>query len=313
MATFSQEVRDQLSGIPVKPVHCRRAELAALIGQMGSFALPSRGVIFLVLQSDSFAAVRRADFLLRSLSGTQPEVTALRSRQWKEPLYTLIVREQEPLRRLLTETGFLTAGGALREAEARVPARLLERECCRRAWLRGLFLAAGSVSDPHRSYHMEWTPGSEERCAQLREILAGFGLEAGVTDRRGNPAVYLKKAEAVSDALSLMGAFRSRLELEDIRILRGVRGDVNRQVNCETANLKKIAGAGADQIGAIRKIDAGPGLLSLPDTLREIAVLRLENPDASLEELGQMADPPLGKSGVNHRLRRLKQIAETLG
>ena len=146
----------------------------------------------------------------------------------------------------------------------------------------------------------------------MKRLLEGFGIPCRITHRKGTPVVYMKEAEAISDFLSVVGASRSRLEWENVRIIRSIQGEVNRRVNCETANLKKTADAGMDQVRAIRRIERARGLRSLPDQLRTIAELRLEHPDVSLQELGTLLDPPLGKSGVNHRMRKIMDIADQL-
>ena len=310
--SFSRETKENLSVLPVKPEHCRKAELAVLLSGLGCYALPRRGVIFLVLQSDNLPALRRADFLLRTLYHCVPEVSRMKDPGWLSPLYTVVVREQEAIRRMLTELGYMNGQGALRELETPVPGKLLQRECCRKAFLRASFLLQGTISDPKRSYHLEWNTAVPERAEQIREVLDSLGLHGRISGRKNGFMVYIKEAEQISDALAHMGAFKSRLALEDIRIYRGIQGEVNRQTNCDTANLRKIADAGTDQAAAIRKIEEKAGLASLPRDLYDMAVLRLEHPDASLEELGAMLDPPLGKSGVNHRLRKLRAIAAEL-
>lgn len=189
---------------------------------------------------------------------------------------------------------------------------LLKKECCRRAFLRGAFLAIGSMSDPTKSYHLEFVCNREEDAFLLRDLMEGFSIEAKVTSRKKYSILYLKEGTAISDLLNVMGAHVALMEFENDRIVKSVRGSINRQVNCETANIAKTAQAAARQAEDIRLIEEVMGLENLPDALREIAVVRLSEPEATLQELGDMLDPPVGKSGVNHRLRKLGQIAENL-
>ena len=189
---------------------------------------------------------------------------------------------------------------------------LLRRTCCRRAFLRGAFLECGSVSDPERSYHLEFVCTDRDRAEALTAVLARCGIEAGRTRRRKNEIVYVKDSSRISDLLGMMGASVSLLEFENARIVREVRGSVNRQVNCETANINKTAGAAARQVADILFIDRTVGLGVLPKGLDETARVRLEYQEATLQELGELMDPPVGKSGVNHRLRRISAIAEKL-
>ncbi len=180
----------------------------------------------------------------------------------------------------------------------------------KRAFLRERFVAAGSVSDPTRSYHFEIVGGDD--ADTIAYILESYGLDAKVTDRKGRQVVYLKEGEQIADALALMGARGSVMAFQNARVEREVRGSINRRVNCETANIKKTVSASVRQIEDIRLIEEQRGLASLPDNLREIAQKRLEYPDTPLAELGGLLDPPVGKSGVNHRLRRIGDIAESI-
>lgn len=312
MTSFSALTKDALSVLPVKALHCRKAELSAIAACIGLVDFDEADRLLFVLQSESKPVMARADYLLRTLTDDAPEVSAVRGAGVRAPVFTLIVRKPETVKALLRDLGFLTAKGVLREFSAPAPKGLFDRECCQRAFLRGAFLASGYIRDPNADYHVELLAQSEARAEELKSLLEGFSLPARITHRKGAPVVYLKEAEAVSDFLSLIGASKSRLEMENIRILRSIQGDVNRRVNCETANLKKTADAGMDQVRAIEKIAREKGLRSLPEQLREIAQARLEYPDVSLKELGNLLDPPLGKSGVNHRMRKLMEIAESI-
>lgn len=191
------------------------------------------------------------------------------------------------------------------------PYALLTKRCCKCAFLRGAFIAAGTISDPDRSYHLEFLCRNRLQAETLCGILSDIGVNAKTIQRKKYLVVYVKDSEMISDVLGSMGARISLLELENKRIIRGTRGVVNRRVNCETANINRTATAAAAQIAAIKKIEKYKGLSSLPDGLDEIAELRLEYPAATLQELGQMLDTPIGKSGVNHRLRKIIEISET--
>ena len=184
--------------------------------------------------------------------------------------------------------------------------------CCMRSYVRGAFLGGGSVTDPKSAYHLEFVTRFDEQAKKLAEILNGSSIAAKITRRKGLYTVYIKECEAIADALGFMGAHSGGLELYSVQVEKELRNRINRRVNCETANTEKTARAASKQIVAIKKIkDAGKwGTLS--ETLREIGELRAENPDISLKELGDMTNPPIGKSGVNHRLDRLIKFAESL-
>ena len=190
--------------------------------------------------------------------------------------------------------------------------RLIQNTCCKRAFLRGAFLAAGSLSDPEKAYHLEFAVLSEGFASFIREMLAFFELEAKIVRRKRYFVVYIKEGSQIVELLGLMGAHISLMQLENVRIVKEMRNSVNRKVNCETANLNKTVSAAVRQAEDIRYIQEKIGLDKLPMDLEETARLRLEHTEASLKELGDMLSPKVGKSGVNHRLRKLSQIADDL-
>ena len=184
--------------------------------------------------------------------------------------------------------------------------------CCFRSYVRGAFLGGGSVTDPKSAYHLEFVTRYDEQAKKLAGILNDSGIAAKITRRKGLYTVYIKECEAIADALGLMGAHGGGLELYSVQVEKELRNRINRRVNCETANTDKTARAASKQIAAIRKIKDAGKWESLPETLKEMGELRAENPDVSLKELGDMTNPPIGKSGVNHRLDRLIKFADSL-
>lgn len=188
----------------------------------------------------------------------------------------------------------------------------IERTCCKRAFLRGAFLCVGSISDPEKSNHLEFVCNDEESAELLKGYMAEFDVTAKTVRRKKYFVVYLKDGEEIVDLLNVMGAHVSLMEFENQRILKEISNSVNRRVNCETANIAKTVTASAKQVEDIILIRDTGGFQKLPQNLREMAQVRIDYPDASLKELGSYLDPPVGKSGVNHRLRRLSEIAEKL-
>ena len=184
--------------------------------------------------------------------------------------------------------------------------------CCRRAYIRGAFISVGSVNDPEKNYHMEFVLADKFVAEQLRELINSFELDAKVVERKDHYVVYLKEGEQIVDLLNVMEAPLALMDLENVRIVKEMRNDINRKVNCETANLNKVVGAAVKQLEDIDYIEETIGLSRLPEQLEEIARLRLEYPDKSLKELGSFLSTPVGKSGVNHRLRKISNIAEML-
>lgn len=196
--------------------------------------------------------------------------------------------------------------------EQRADGLLVQNVCCKRAFIRGAFLASGSMSDPNKFYHFEIVCRTKEQAKQLQQLMNGFETDAKIVERKGHYVVYLKEGSQIVDMLNVMEAYVSLMNLENVRIIKEMRNSVNRKVNCETANISKTVNAAVKQLEDIEFIRSKMGLDQLPQNLREIALLRLEYPEAALKELGNYLTPPVGKSGVNHRLRKLAEIADDL-
>ena len=189
----------------------------------------------------------------------------------------------------------------------------LEKTCCKRAFIRGAFLEAGSITDPNKAYHLEIVAKTLEQAKFLQQVINdGFDLNAKIVERKEHFVVYIKEGEEIVEMLNIMEGFVSLMNLENVRILKEMRNSINRKVNCETANLLKTINSASKQVQDIEYIKETVGLSHLPSNLQEMASVRLENPNASLKELGELLDPPVGKSGVNHRLRKIAEIAEKL-
>jgi len=183
-------------------------------------------------------------------------------------------------------------------------------DCCSRAYLRGAFLGNGFVSNPQKSYHLELVAHSEAHANFLIALMHRYGLQAKINERKNQPVVYLKNSDQISDFLGLIGAHKALLDLESVKIYKLSSNIANRGYNCDIANTNKVVDTGTRQAAAAKALVAAVGYEKLPESLREIAQLRIENPEASLQELADMMEPPLSKSGVNHRLRKLEQLAE---
>ena len=222
------------------------------------------------------------------------------------------VSDDADARRVLLAARLLDDRGEVGENLSVVGNLVIQNPCCRRAFIRGAFLAAGSISDPERFYHFEIACTVRAKAEQLQAIIATFGIDARIVVRKKYYVVYIKEGSQIVDILNVMEAPVALMELENIRILKEMRGQVNRQVNCETANINKTVSAAVRQIEDIVYIRDTVGLDSLPPNLEEIAKARLEKPEATLKELGESLESPVGKSGVNHRLRKLSILAEEL-
>ena len=193
-----------------------------------------------------------------------------------------------------------------------VDPRIVQKDCCKKSFIRGAFIAAGSISDPNKFYHYEIVCDYEEDAECLKDMLCFFNLDAKITQRKNSYIVYMKEGSNITDALNLMGAYVSQMDLYNVMILKEMRNDVNRKVNCETANLNKTISAAVKQTRDIEYIRDTVGLSSLKEGLYQVAKIRLEHQDMNLKDIGALLDPPVGKSGVNHRLRKISELADEI-
>lgn len=292
--SFSGDVKRELGKQYSKGRHCQLAELAAILEMVGRV---QEKPCILEITSDNMVVLEKYAVLMRQLF--EVDIT--------KPLEGNIVEK------ILTTLKFFKEDGlSLPLDEQRVDGLLVQNVCCKRAFIRGAFLASGSMSDPNKSYHFEIVCRTMEQAEQLQQLMNGFETEAKIVERKGHYVVYLKEGSQIVDMLNVMEAYISLMNLENVRILKEMRNSVNRKVNCETANISKTVNAAVKQLEDIELIRSKLGLDQLPQNLREMALIRLEYPEAALKELGNYLTPPVGKSGVNHRLRKLAEIAEDL-
>ena len=307
--SFTAEVKEELSRVETPRSCCPRAELAALMRVEGTIHIAGGERFRLEMATETAPVARKAIKLMHSLYGLKTELTVRRSVLHKTNNYLITVPSQPALAPALTDLGILDEAGGLTYG---VPPRLVRKDCCAVSYLRGAFLGGGFVADPHGDFHFELTAETELHARDLVGLMARFGIEARVTRRRGLFAVYLKGAEPIVTFLALVGAHRALLRTEDVRIIKSMRNDVNRLVNAETANLQKSADAAIAQVEDIRYLADLHGMSWLPPALQELARLRLDHPDVSIRELGEYAVPPLSKSAVYHRIRRIESLAAEL-
>jgi len=305
--SFSSEVKEELVGQVSPSRHCQIAELAAIFCYNGEIRRNEDGRSVLYIHTENTHVLRKCFTLLEKSFNISTDVVGKGS-------CFLEVREEVQVRKLLQAFKLTEPDGSpLREGEQSVVNPLLiKNACCRRAFLRGVYLAAGSMSDPEKSYHMEFVCEDLAQARQLQEIIGDFDIEARIIIRKNHFVVYMKEGAGIVDLLNVIGAHVSLMNLENLRIIKEMRNSINRRVNCETANITKTVNASAKQIEDIKLIQTTIGFKGLQENLQEIAEIRLEYPDATLKELGQYLNPPVGKSGVNHRLRKLSEIAEEI-
>lgn len=305
--SYASQVKKELTGLTVHKDNAQ-AELMALIRMNGSLGIANQQMV-LSVQTESPAIARRIYSLLKDFYNVESEIVVRRKMKLKKN-NTYVVRLRYHVKELLTELGILD-GFHIME---RVPVQLLKNDLMIQSYLRGAFLAGGSVNNPETSrYHLEIYSLYEEHNEMIAEMINHFQLNARTTARRSGYIVYLKEAEKIADFLQLIGATNSMLEFENIRIVRDMRNSVNRLVNCENANMDKVANAANRQVANIQFIDQHVGLNNIPEKLRESAMTRLAHPEVSLKELGELVPGgPISKSGVNHRLRKLNAYADKI-
>ncbi|WP_258360922.1 DNA-binding protein WhiA [Moorella sulfitireducens (nom. illeg.)] len=288
--SFSYETKEELARVKKRRSCCTEAELVAILRLAKLPPLPGGEGVLLV--TPHAATARRVYSLARAALGLPVQVNTERRGGKGRPVF-----------KVLTPAGREALNDWL-AARKGVP----EHQCCRAAYLRGTFLVAGSVNKPAATHHLEFLIEGEEEAARLKDIMQHLDLQPRLSRRQRSLVLYLKDSEQIVRALSLMGAHSAVLAYENVLIFKEMRNRVNRLVNCETANLSKTVETGLRQVENIRYLVATLGWEGLPASLQEIAALRLQHPEASLKELGEMLVPPVGKSGVNHRLRRLENL-----
>lgn len=311
--SFSSNVKDELIRLPLGKPCCMLSELSALTRTSGSLSMHGLGRILVSFRVENAALARRIFLLLRTQLQVTPKLYFVQhARLGGRRTCVLTLGDQDSQKLLLAlhmvekdEEGHVS----FKRTSPRHP---MTRQCCRRAFLRAAFLGAGTMTTPEKAYHLEWRADNESLLKELQRLLDKAGLPVHTSVRRGSPVVYFKGAQQVTDALALMGASGSVLEMENIRISKQMRGSANRAINCDEHNSDRMVNAAAEQVEAIKQISIHQGLSSLPPALYAAARLRLDNPELSLTELGQMLDPPVGKSGMNHRMRRLMELARTM-
>lgn len=275
--SFSSDIKEELARQHSKAKHCQIAELSAMIMQEGRISMNPFSLSFETenpILLEKYAILMRRAF---DIDVSKP----LESHDCKK-----IVEAIQGL--------------------------YLEKTCCKRAFIRGAFMASGSMTDPNKGYHFEIVCRTQAQASRLQELMKEFETEPKVVERKNYYVVYLKEGSQIVDMLNVMEAYVSLMNLENVRILKEMRNTVNRKVNCETANISKTVNAAVKQISDIEYIRDTEGLDSLPLPLREMAMVRLEYPEAPLKDLGKYMDPPVGKSGINHRLRKLAAVADAI-
>lgn len=301
--SFSSDVKSELSEYFEPNRHCSISELSAIILYDGLIFLKD-DKFSLKFQSENKPILKKCFTILSNVFKINSEIVFENNKN-----YTIFIEDDNIARKILFSTGFLDANGNRGNF---VNPLVYSSLCCKRAYIRGCFLCRGSLCNPEKNYHLEFVNNDIHNAKVLMNIINSFEIESKIVERKGHYVVYIKDGEQIVDMLNIMNAHKSLMNLENVRILKDVRNNVNRIVNCETANLNKVVSASVKHREAIEYIAQTIGFDKLPAQLKQMAEIRLEYPDSSLKELGEMLNPPVGKSGVNHRLKKIAAIADSL-
>ncbi|CAM4327065.1 DNA-binding protein WhiA [Jeotgalicoccus halotolerans] len=305
--SFASEMKNELTRIEVDEC-CMKSELSALIKMNGAVSYFD-GQWVINVQTENAAIARRIFSLIKNVYKIEIDLLVRKKMKLKKN-NVYICRIKKESKEVLEDLKIFS-GGVLTNT---ITDEITEKECCRRSYLRGAFLAGGSVNNPETSaYHLEIASLYEEHAEAVTKLMNRYELNAKYIDRKRGYIIYLKEAEKIAEFLSLIGGYQALLKFEDIRIVRDMRNSVNRLVNCETANLNKTINAAMRQVENIKFIDEEIGIDELPERLREVARIRVEHQDMTLKEIGEaVSTDTISKSGINHRLRKLDEIADKL-
>lgn len=311
--SFSKKVKEELSRQISEARHCQIAEITAIISLCGDVIINERNQYFIKIHTENLTVARKYFILIRKSFAISAEISVRRNQSLKKNnIYTVWIKDAASSMKVLKAAKLIDESGDIREEMSVTDNLVVQNSCCKRAFIRGAFLAYGSMSDPAKNYHFELVASTEAKAEQLKDIIHSFHIEAKIVERKKHYVVYVKEGSQIVDLLNIMEAHIALMELENVRILKEMRNSINRQVNCETANINKTVIAASKQIDDIIYIRDTIGFGDLSKGLEEIARLRIEQQEASLKELGALLNPPIGKSGVNHRLRKLSMIADSL-
>jgi hypothetical protein len=311
--SFSKEVKDELSKQLSSARHCQIAELSALISLCGRIIITEKDQYILKIHTENITVARKYFTLIKKTFNINTEISVRRNSYLKKgKMYSLIIMEHDIVIKVLQATKLIDEFKEIGENLSVLDNLVIQNVCCKRAFIRGAYLATGSMSDPQKTYHFEIVAPNEPKAMQIQDIINSFDMDSKIVKRKKYFVVYVKEGSQIVDLLNIMEAHVALMNLENVRILKEMRNSINRQVNCEAANINKTVLAATKQIEDIIYIKNQMGFSNLSEGLEEIATLRIEYPEASLKELGALLNPPIGKSGVNHRLRKLSILADNL-
>ncbi len=297
--SFTIDVKNELCNEFPTSRCCIRAHLAGIALFCGASVFEDGTNIFRMRTESEIVAQRIVDLCIELLD-SEPEVTKTGK------IYAIDIKENPE--RFLSELGLLQNG----VVRFLINPFIVHDDCCKASFVSGAFLGGGYVKTPKNGYHFEIKTHYHDLSRDLAQIMTDIGFEPKTVTRKAEFVSYIKQSDVICDILGLFGATEAMFELCNVKIFNDMKNKVTRRANCDIANINKSVAAATEQISAINKIKEKRGLSSLPDVLEEMAKLRIENPDANLKELGELVNPPISKSGVNHRLKKIIKIAEEL-
>ena len=305
--SFSSDMKSELSVIPATDMCCACAELSAIIAFSGKLRKGESGYVLSVITENAKVAQRVYD-LIKIVFGITSKILISKS---KSSSYCVCVKGDEDILRILKTLDLIPQDSSIDQIIGiTLNLELMDKKCCKKAFVRGAFVAAGAMINPEKNYHLEFVTHRYRLHKQFSQILSDFGLTPKTVIRKSNYVLYFKNSEDIADVLAIVGASGAMMEYQNTRIYKELRNVANRRMNCDMANLEKTMNAAEKQINAIKKLMDKGVFPTLSDQLRQVAELRIENSDVSLSDIGKMLNPPIGKSGVNHRLRKIVEIAE---
>jgi hypothetical protein len=307
--SFSSDCKEELCRVACDKSCCRLAELSALYMTLGALSLLGRGQLCVQFTVESPAIARRVFVLLQKEAQIASQLHYVTHARFGGHRKCVLTVGPHHAPALLLRLGMMEpAPESAPVLRATAPRLRLTRDCCRRAFLRGALLGCGTLSNPEQNYHLEFAVRDDALRLAIAKCLQSLGVPVKQTQRRGAVSLYVKQCDHIATVLTAAGAHQAVTTLESIRVQRQVMGTVNRAMNCDAFNLQKQMDANQRQLASITRLLAGERIAALPPALQEVASARIQYPDMNLTELGQTLSPPVGKSGVNHRLRRLMQI-----
>lgn len=312
--SFAAETKNELAHIVPEKKCCMLAEIAGFIRMCGSIRLAGGGKFKILTTTEYPAIARHYKKLIKEYFDVDAALEIEQGNALKKGRYYLLSIGPENLsEQILRETGILMVKEGMNYISDGIYTGLIKTKCCRKAYLRGVFLASGTISDPEKSYHIEFICSSQILASDVKKLINSFvDLHAKVLQRKKSYVVYVKDSEQIIDILAIMGAHSQIFNIENVRITKEMRNKTNRINNCDNANIDKTLQAAEKQLLYIKKIQECKGLGFLPEKLYEAAILRLDNPEASLQELAEMMDPPMKKSGINNRFKKIEELANRI-